>query len=711
MIHSGPMNRRDFIKVTGAAGAGLVIGAYIPALKRFEAPSPGPAGAFAPNVWLRINPSGDVTVAVAKSEMGQGVFTSLPMIVAEELDADWSRVTFEHPVAGSMHGSMGTGGSASVKGSWNTLRNAGAAARQMLIAAAAGTWGVDPSSCSTGAGIVHHAASGRSLRYGELAERAAALNLPEKVTLKDPKDFRIIGKRTLRLDVPSKVDGSARFGIDTRVPGMLYATVVHSPVFGGKVRSFDATKARAVAGVKMVVQIDTGVAVIADSTWAAFQGRDALSVSWDEKDNGRVTSASIHASLVDASSLNGAVAEKTGDAREALAHAAKKIEAVYDAPFLAHATMEPMNCTADVRAASCEIWAPTQSPQGAQGDAAAFLRIDPSKVTVHTTLLGGGFGRRFTTDFVMDALHCSKAAGAPVKVTWTREEDMQHDVYRPVSRHVLSGALDGNGNLTALLHRVVAPSMRDQGRPGSLQDGLDKSAVEGATGLPYDIPNVLVEYVLARTPVPIGPWRSVYPSQNVYALECFIDELASAAGRDPYEFRLALSGKSPRTNAVLRLAAEKSGWGTPPPAGHFRGIACGPHAFYGSYVAHVAEVSVTRDAAVRLHRIVCAIDCGIAVNPETIEAQIEGAIVYGLSAALKGEITIEGGRAVQGNFDDYPLLTMDEMPEVEVHIVPSAEPPEGIGEPGLPPAAPAVVNAVFAATGKRIRRLPIRLNP
>ena len=709
MTNFGSLNRRDFIKVTGAAGAGLVMGVYLPSLKRFEAPAPDQAGLFAPNMWLRINPSGDITVAVAKSEMGQGVLTSLPMIVAEELDADWNRITFEHPVADRKYGSMGTGGSASVRSSWDNLRNAGAAARLMLIAAAAQTWGVDPSSCTTVAGVVHHSASGRSLQYGELAVKAAAMNVPDKVTLKDPKNFRIIGKRTLRLDAPSKVDGSALFGIDTRVPGMLYATVVHSPVFGGKVRSFDAAKAQAIAGVRKVVRIETGVAVIADSTWAAFQGRDALSVSWDEGDNGKITSATIHASLVEASSRSGAVAEKTGDARAAFASAEKKIEAVYEAPFLAHATMEPMNCTADVRADSCEIWAPTQNPQGAQGDAAAFLGIDSSKVTVHTTLLGGGFGRRFSTDFVMDALHCSRVAGAPVKVTWTREEDMQHDVYRPVSRHMLSGAVDGSGRLSALVHRVVAPSMGDQRRPGSLKDGLDKGAVEGATDLPYAIPHLLVEYILSPTPVPIGPWRSVYPSQNVFATECFIDELATAAGRDPFEFRLELSVKSPRTHAVLKLAAEKSGWGTALPGGHFRGIACGPHAFYGSYVAHVAEVSVTADSTVRLHRIVCAIDCGIAVNPETIEAQIEGAIVYGLSAALKGEITIDRGRAVQGNFDDYPLLTIDEMPAIEVHIVPSAEPPEGIGEPGLPPIAPAVLNAVFAATGKRIRSLPVRL--
>jgi isoquinoline 1-oxidoreductase beta subunit len=709
MTMMGSLNRRNFIKLTGSAGAGLMIGVYVPVLRRFGTVFHDSQGVFAPNVWLRITRSGDVTVTVAKSEMGQGVLTSLPMIVAEELDVDWSRVRFEHPVADKKYGSMGTGGSSSVRRSFDNLRYAGAAARMMLIAAAAQMWGVDPSACTTEAGAVHHRSSGRSLHYGKLVDTAATMSIPGKITLKDPRSFHIIGRRTLRLDVPSKVDGSAGFGIDTRVPGMLYGTVLHSPVFGGKVKLFDAVKAQAIAGVRKVVEIPTGVAVIADSTWAAFRGRDALSVNWDEGENGNVSSASIRASLVEASARRGAVAEQTGDVRAALASAPKKIEAIYEAPFLAHATMEPMNATADVRADSCEIWAPTQSPQGAQQDAATFLSIDPSRVIVHTTFLGGGFGRRFSTDFIMDAIHCSRAAGAPVKVTWTREEDMQHDVYRPVSRHLLSGAIDSGGRLTALSHTVVAPSMSDQRRPGSLRNGLDRSAVEGTTNLPYAIPNVLVEYVLAPTPIPIGPWRSVYPSQNVYALECFIDELAAVAGRDPLEFRLELSAKSPRTHAVLKLAAEKSNWGKPLPRGYYRGIACGPHAFYGSYVAQVAEVSVTADSTVRLHRVVCAIDCGIAVNPETIEGQMEGAIVYGLSAALKGEITIDRGRTVQGNFDDYPLLTIDEMPAIEVYIVPSMEAPEGIGEPGLPPIAPAVLNAVFAATGKRIRRLPIRL--
>jgi len=703
------LTRREFLTVSAASGAGLIIGMYLPAAVRADLASADPPGPFAPNAWLRIDPAGTVTVTVAKSEMGQGVLTSLPMIVAEELDADWSHIRYEQAIADDRYGSMGTGGSRSVRGGWQTLREAGAAARMMLVAAAARQWEVDPSACTTDSGAVHHRASGRSVSYGALAGKASGMTLPSRVELKNPKDFRIIGRRTLRLDTPPKVDGSGKFGIDVRLPGMLYATVVHAPVFGAAVKSFNPAKAKALPGVKEVVKIETGIAVIARSTWEAFQGRDALEITWDEGNGALASSATIAESLREASTREGAVAEKSGDPAAALDHAAVKIEAAYDAPFVPHATMEPMNCTAAVGKGSCEIWAPTQAPQGAQHEAASVLGIPVSSVTVHTTLLGGGFGRRLQTDYVKDAVLCSKAAGAPVKMTWPREEDMQHDFYRPVSRHVLSGGVDASGKAVVLTHRVVAPSMGDQRQPGSLKDGLDRGAVEGAVKSVYDIPNFLVEYVLARTPVPIGAWRSVFPSQTVFALECFIDELAAAAGKDPVAFRLAMTEKTPRAHGVIALAAEKSGWSQPPPRGVFRGIACGPPAFFGSYVAHVAEVSLTAERKVRLLRIVTAVDCGTAVNPESIEAQMEGAIIYGLSAAMKEEITIEKGRVVQSNFDDYPLLTIDEMPKVEVHIVESTAPPDGIGEPGLPPIAPAVANAVSAATGKRVRSLPIRL--
>ena len=702
--------RREFLTVGAASGASLLIAMALPAAARrvFE---PGePPAALEPNAWLRVDPSGGVTVTVAKSEMGQGVLTSLPMIVAEELDADWGSVRYEQAVADQKYGSMGTGGSHSVRGSYQTLREAGAAARMMLVQAAAGTWNVDAASCTTGAGTVHHTPSGRSLTYGALAAKAATLPIPSKIVLKDPSTFRIIGRRTLRLDTPAKVDGSGKFGIDTRVPGMLYATVVHPLPYGATLKSFDGAKALAIKGVLNVLPIETGVAVIARSTWLAFKGRDALKVTWTEGENGAVSSATIAAALTEAAAREAAEGERTGDPHAAIAQAAKRVTAVYDAPFLAHATMEPMNCTADVRGGKCEIWAPTQSPQGAQQEAADALGIGKEHVTVHTTLLGGGFGRRLSADYVRDAVLCSKAAGAPVKMTWSREEDMRHDFYRPLSRHVLSGGLDAAGKLIALTHKVVAPSIGDQRRPGNLPGGLDRGALEGAVPSDYRIPNALASFALARTPVPIGAWRSVYPSQTVFALECFIDELAEAAQKDPVDFRLALTEQNPRAHAVLRLAREKSGWDTPPPARVFRGIAFGSHAFYGSWVAHVAEVSV-EGAVVRVRRVVTAIDCGTAVNPESIEAQIEGGIVYGLSATLKGEITIERGGTVQGSFDDYPLLAMEEMPRVEIHIVPSSEPPEGIGEPGLPPIAPAVANAVSRATGKRVRALPIRLHP
>jgi isoquinoline 1-oxidoreductase beta subunit len=710
------MKRRDFLKVVSTAGAGLVLAVVLPPSVRGgswrEELLPGAnaqTDTFVPNVWLRVDRSGAVTIIVAKSEMGQGVFTALPMIVAEELDADWSMVHVEQALADNKYGGMGTGGSTSVRTSWDHLRTAGAAARSMLVSAAAKQWEVPASSCETDRGVVHHRPSGRSLGYGEVAEEASKLPLPEKPDLKDPKDFRIIGKRTLRLDSPGKVDGTSIFGIDTTPPGMLYAAIARPPVFGAKLVSFDDAATRKIEGVTAVRKIPEGVAVFADSTWSAFQGRDALSIKWDEGKNAKLTSAMIAQKLLAASSKAGAVGEESGNAADALKKSHTKLEAVYEAPFLAHASLEPMNCTADVRKDSCVVWAPTQDPQGVRRSAASIAGLQESQVTVHTTFLGGGFGRKFDHDFTTEAIHCSKAIGAPVKVTWTREDDMRFGKYRPVSRHLLSGGLDAQGNLTTLIHKVVAPSISDQERPGSLKGGVDRSALEGATELPYAIPNLRVEYVLARTPVPIWFWRSVYPSQNVFALECFIDELAAEGGKDPLEFRLGLTGNSPRMKQVLSTVAEHSGWGTPLPAGRFRGIACAPPAFFKTYVAHVAEVSIAGDNTIRVHRVVTAIDCGIVVNPETVEAQMEGCIVFGLSAALKGEITIDKGRVVQGNYDDYPLMTIDEMPVVEVHMIGSSEPPSGTGEPGLPPIAPAVANAVFAATGKRLRRMPFRL--
>ncbi len=703
------LNRRDFIKVTSVAGAGLVIGFTLPAALKKIGAAAASDGRFTPNAWLRIDPDGSVTVTVAKSEMGQGVQTALPMIVAEELDADWSSIRIEQAIADARYGHMGTGGSTSVRTSWEPLRRAGALARQMLVTAAAQTWNVKTASCRTESGKVIHTPTNRVLRYGELVATAAELPVPTDVTLKDPKDFRIVGKRTLRLDVPGKVDGSAQFGIDVKVPGMLYASVARCPVFGGKVQSFNAAKALAVSGVRRVVQVPSGIAVIAESTWTAMSGRDALEITWDEGSAATLTSAKIHDMLATGIEKPGAVAEESGDVAGALKGAAKKIEATYEVPFLAHATMEPMNCVADVRSDRCEVWAPTQNPQAAQQEAASITGLDESKVNVHTTLMGGGFGRRLNADFVSEAVQVSEAAGAPVKVTWSREDDMHHDWYRPASMHHLTGALDANGTLIAFTHRIVAPSIAGQRNPDSVKGGLDHGAVEGAVKMPYDIPNVRIDYVMTNTAVPAGPWRAVYPTQNVFAMECFIDELARAAGQDPIKFRTRMMGKAPRMKGVLELAAEKAGWGNGLPKGHFLGAACSPPAFYGSYAAEVAEVSVNADRTVRVHRFVCAVDCGPVVNPLTVEAQIEGGIVYGLSAALKGAITIDKGRVVQGSWDDYPILTIDEMPAIDVHIVKSTEPLGGIGEPPVPASFPAVANAVAAATGKPVRVLPIRL--
>ena len=696
------MERRDFLQVTGTIGAGLVIGFRIPN-RRGVAP-------FAPNAWLRIGTDDSVLVIVDRSEMGQGVTTSLPMLLAEELEADWTKIRFEFAPADKAYvnqifGMQGTGGSSSVRAAWKPLREAGARARSVLIAAAAQTWGVEPTSCRAEAGAVIHAPSNRRLTYGALAQRAAALTVPTEVQLKDPKDWHLAGKPTKRLDTRFKVNGTAQFGIDVRVPGMLTAVVARSPVFGGKVRSFDGTAAKAIPGVRHVVQISSGVAVVGDGYWPAKQGRDALKVSWDEGPVAQVSSASISSLFAQRATQDGAVARHDGDAVAALAGAAQRVEAVYEMPFLAHATMEPMNCTAHVRADGVDIWAPTQFQTGVQMIGGQIGGIAPEKVAVHTTYLGGGFGRRFELDFIMEALETSKAAGAPVKVIWSREDDIQHAQYRPANYHQLRAGLDASGRPVAWTHRIVAPSIMARMFPQTVKNGLDGEAVEGGVGLPYAVPNVHVDYQLTDTGIPVGFWRSVNNSFNAFAVEGFIDELAAAAKQDPYEYRRTLLANAPRDRGVLELAATKAGWGTPLPAGRARGIAV--YKSFESYAAQVAEVSVSPAGDVRVHRVVCAIDCGMHVNPSTIEAQMQSGIVFGLTAALKGAITIENGRVMQSNFHDYQMLRIAEMPVVEVHIVPSTEAPGGVGEPGTPPIAPAVCNAIFAATGKRIRRLPI----
>jgi CO/xanthine dehydrogenase Mo-binding subunit len=693
------LDRREFLKVGAAAAGGLVLAVYIPeATARGAATSAAP---FQPNVFLRVEPSGDVIVTVARSDMGQGVRTALPMIVADELDADWSRVSVEqadaHP---TRYGRMMTVGSTSVRGgAWMPLRRAGAAAREMLVAAAAARWGVDPATLRTEKGRVLHDASGRAAGYGELAEAAAALTVPQQPKLKDPSSFRIIGTSPPQIDTRDKVSGRAAYGIDARVPGMLFATVVHPPVFGSRVTSFDASKAKAVPGVKHVVPISQGVAVVATNTWAAMRAARELSIEYDDT-SFTMSSADIFRSFARMAEGPGVEARREGNFASALAGAAKRVEATYEAPYLAHATMEPMNCTADVRADRVEIWAPTQNPQGTQQTAARLAGVPADRVTVHVQLLGCGWGRRSRTDFVEDAVETSKAIGAPVQVLWTREEDMQHDYYRPAAHVRLQGGLDAAGRLAALGVRVVAQPISGGGR-----GGVDGPAVASIADTPYGFPNYLVDYHRADVAVPVGYWRSVGPSQNCFILESFIDELAHAAGRDPVEFRRDLLAHEPRMRHVLDVAAERSGWGAPLPAGRARGIALVDDK--GGRVAEVAEVSL-EDGSVRVHKVTCVADCGQIIHPGIVEAQLTGSIVAGLTAALYGEITIEHGRVKETNFRDYRMLRINEMPDVDVFVVKNHEEPGGVGEPGVPPIAPAVTNALFALTGTRIRRLPIR---
>jgi CO/xanthine dehydrogenase Mo-binding subunit len=693
------LDRRDFIKLGAVAGTGLLLGVRLP--ERRSDGSGTRAATFEPNAFLRIDPNGDVTIWLARSDMGQGVRTSLPMIVADELDADWSRVRVvqadAHP---AKYGRMMTVGSTSVRGgAWMPLRQAGATARAMLVAAAASRWRVGAAECRTENGRVIHTATNRSAGYGELAQSAAALPVPARPTLKDPSQFKLIGTRVPLLDMRDKVSGGANFGADIRVPGMLFATVVHAPVFGGKVASFDATKARAVKGVRDVVQVSSGVAVVADNTWSALKGARGLVVTWDNGAFG-MSSADIFRDFARLAERPGMVAAHKGDADAALANAARRVEATYEAPYLAHATMEPMNCTADVRKDRCEIWVPTQNPQGTQSATARLTGLTTDAVTVHVTYLGCGWGRRSRTDFVEDAVETSMKVGAPVQMLWTREEDMQHDFYRPAAYVKLEGGVDATKRASALRARVVAQPISGGGR-----DRVDGPAVAGIADMRYAIENVHIEYCRADVAVPVGYWRSVGPSQNTFILESFVDEMAHAAGRDPFEFRREMLVDEPRVKRVLEVAAKESGWGTPLPAGRARGIAVVEDK--GGRVAEVAEVSL-ENGRVRVHKVTCAADCGRVIHPGIVEAQMSGSIIGGLSAALYGEITIENGRVKQGNFNDYRMLRIDEAPEIRVHIVPSQEDPGGVGEPGVPPIAPAVANALFSLTGVRIRRLPIR---
>lgn len=727
---STSVSRREFLKTGAAAGAGLVVAVQLQGCAT-RPPLPASSAPFAPNAWVRVQEDGSVLIEVDRSEMGQGVSTALPMLVAEELEADWSTVRYEAASANPVYANkltqnmQVTGGSTAVPNGWVPLRQAGAQARQMLVAAAAARWGVEPGACRAANSRVLHEASGRSAGYGELAADAAKQPVPETVQLKDPKDWKLIGRPVPRLDVPAVVRGEPVFAQDVRVPGMLVAQVERPPVLGGSVKSFDDARAKAVPGVRAVVRVTGGVAVVAEDFWAAKKGREALVVEWDEGPNAALDSDAVRATLQAlVAAPEGAVVRHDGDAPGTIASLPKKLRAEYEAPYLAHATMEPMTCSADVRPDGVTVWAPTQmqwGPKmfggGTQGTAAKIAGVAMDQVDVRTTKLGGGFGRRSEMDFVVDAVETSKAVGAPVRVVWTREDDMRNDHYRPATYHVFEGAVDEAGRPVAWSHVIAGPSIMARyipgwlpefvaNRMGMLKHGADPTSIEGAENLPYAFANVKVDYRRAELAVPVGFWRSVGSSQNAFATECFVDELADLAGQDPVAFRRALLAGKPRHRAVLDLAAQQAGWGTPLPVGRARGIAVAES--FGSFVAEVAEVSVV-DGVVRVHKVTCAIDCGQVVNPDIVTAQMEGAIVYGLTAALKGEITLAKGRVQQGNFLDYPLLRMDEMPEVAVHIVPSTEHPGGVGEPGTPPIAPAVANAVSALTGTRVRRLPIRL--
>lgn len=707
--------RRDFLRLTVTASGGLLVGFYFPGLSsRLEAEDTGKR--FAPNAFVRIGTDERITVVVNHSEMGQGVYTALPMILADELDADWSKISYEsapvdpaynHPVFGMQL----TGGSTSVWSSFEQFRKAGAAARAMLVAAAAQQWNVDPASCTTADSKVTHAASKRSLTYGQLADLAARMTPPAQVALKDPKDFKLIGKPLKRLDTAEKTNGQGIFGIDVKVPGMLTAVVARPPVFGADPDRFNPQDAMVVPGVRKVAPIPSGIAVIADSFWQAKKGRDALSIRWHATRMDSFSSPEQREQYRALSQKPGLVARKEGDADAALAAQTNALEAEYEVPYLSHAMMEPLNCVVDLKKDSCEIWTGTQFQTGDRAAAAAVAGLKPEQVQIHTTLLGGGFGRRANPacDFVMEAVYVAKAAGAPVKVIWTREDDMRGGYYRPAYLHSIKGSIDSSGTPVAWQHRIVGQSIvaGTAFEKAIVKDGIDATSVEGAADLPYDIPNLTVEYHQTKVGVPVLWWRSVGHSHNAFVTECFLDELAALGKQDPLQLRRRLLAKKPRHLGVLELAAEKAGWGKPLPAGRHRGLAV--HESFGSFSAHVAEVSVDQ-GKVKVHRFVCAIDCGAYVNPGIIEAQAHSGVVFGMSAAMYGELTFNKGRLDQSNFHDYQLVRMNECPEIEVHIVRNNERSGGIGEPGVPCVAPAIANAIFAATAKPVRKLPIRLS-
>jgi len=707
------LSRRRFLSVSAAVGGGLLIGFTTgPSIGTADAAQNVASPPFTPNAFVRIGADGQIVLTMPYVEMGQGTYTSIPMLIAEELEVSLSQVRVEHAppdeklYANPLLGVQATGNSNAVRGAWQPLRQAGATARTMLVSAAAKRWNVDPASCRALSGVVIHAPTGRKLKYGDLAADAARMPVPANVALKRPEDFKLIGTPAKRLDTPSKVNGTAIYGIDARPPGVKIATLAQSPVFGGRVKSVDDAKAKSVKGVRQIVRLDDAVAVVADHMGAAKKGLAALVIEWDDGPHANLDTRQIVAELEKATLKSGAVAQNIGDADKALAGAATKVEAIYQVPFLAHATMEPMNCTVHVRKDGCEIWVGNQALARVQATAAKTTGLPLDKVVVHNHLIGGGFGRRLEIDGVTRAVQIAMQVEGPVKVVWTREEDIQHDMYRPCFFDRLSAGLDGNGMPVAWNNRFAGSSIIARWLPPGFNNGLDPDTTEGAIDLVYALPNVHVEYVRVEPPgIPTAFWRSVGPSHNVFVTESFIDELAVAAKQDPVAYRRALLDKSPRAKAVLELAAEKAGWGRPLPERVGRGVSV--QFVFATYLAQVAEVEVAKDGAVRVRRVVCAVDCGTVVNPDTVRAQIQSAVIFGITAALHGEITLKGGRVEQSNFHDYQMLRMSETPAIEVYIVNSTEPPGGMGEAGTSAITPAVTNAIHAATGMRVRKLPV----
>ena len=719
--------RRSFLKfgisVGVAAGGGLLLGVDFSAAAKDHPASVRPTigsdadltprrGRFAPNAFIQIDSAGQVTLVMPKVEMGQGIYTAIPMLIAEELEVPLDSVQLVHAPPNeklyndALLGGQLTGGSTSIRWAWEPMRQAGATARVMLQNAAASQWRVEPATCHAERGAIVHAASGRRLGYGQLADAAARLPLPTHVPLKAPRDFKLIGTRVKRLDGAGKTDGSTVFGIDVRLPGMLYAAIVNCPVLGGTLHSVDDTVTLRMPGVRKVVRFDNGVAVIGDHTWAARRGADALQIQWNEGRGATYSSATVMTELAAAARRNGVVARRDGSIAQGFKNAHRRVDAVYRQPFLAHAPMEPVNCTVSVRADGCDLWVGTQIPTRAVDIAAHLTGLPVDKVTLHSHLLGGGFGRRLEVDFIGQAVKVGMQVAAPVKVTWTREEDIQHDVYRPTYLDTISAGLDSAGRPVAWQHRIAGSSVFARFAPGAIVHGVDPDAVGVSAELPYDLPNQFVDFVRQEPQsVPTGFWRGVGPTRGTFVVESFIDELAAQTRTDPVAYRRALLGKSPRALHVLDVAARAAGWGAPMPPHHGRGVSV-MNAF-GSFLGMVVDASVDDAGEVTVKRVVCAVDCGMVVNPDTVEAQIQGGIIFGITAALYSEITIKDGRVQQSNFNDYRMLRINETPIIEVHIVASAEAPGGIGEPGTAALAPALTNAIYAATGKRLRTLPV----